>query len=367
MAYSFLSDPITVQIVAPDNVVGRNVTYKVLDNTDGTLLYTGSFYATGNVQVIYLNDILFNINDNYEWFRNPVTKTITNSPHKTNIKIVFDYDSSIIFSNILHVTRVPNKEFIYYKPIEKEEQIISFNNWGTGVLPRIPLVNHNIPKLFMAVMVNYPKSLLNNNTHLSLDLYDNNTNEHITQLDATERLNETGYSKYLFDGQFFDMMIADINTLGVSDCHIGITALPTMGTTKHCDICRIDSNPADYYVMWINRVGAWQSQPLCAKYEMKEKLTTDNIVTVLNETIPYSKTSEYSWTLNSHWLTYAEHDEFESLLTSKYVYLYNTKTNEGHYVTVTDSNWTFKDNANTKKPFNLTLNVTKSVKQNIIY
>lgn len=122
---------------------------------------------------------------------------------------------------------------------------------------------------------------------------------------------------------------------------------------------------SEFYIAWINRYGQFQCQPFCKKWEMKEKVTTANTVTLTDETVPYRKTTEFSWTLNSDWLTYAEHDEYESLLISKYVYLFNSQSNEGYFVNVTDANWIFKNTTNTKKPFNLTVNVTKSQKQNI--
>ena len=124
---------------------------------------------------------------------------------------------------------------------------------------------------------------------------------------------------------------------------------------------------SEYYIMWINRCGQFQCQPFCKNWEMKEKVTTSTITTVNNETIPYSKVNEFSWTLNSDWLTTEEHEEYEGLLASKYVYLYNANTQEGHFVNVKDADWTFKNSTNAKKPFNLTINLTKAVKQTMIY
>jgi hypothetical protein len=99
---------------------------------------------------------------------------------------------------------------------------------------------------------------------------------------------------------------------------------------------------------------------------MKETVKTDNLTTIYNETIPYHKTTQFSWTLNSEWLTVKEHDEFESILTSKYLLLYNTKTWQGYYVNATDTNWTFRNHTNTKKPFNLTINLSEIRKSNIV-
>ena len=380
----YLSDPIILKFKLPDTYTGRNVPYDVTDDRTGEVLYTGSIYVTGEYQTLYLNDIVCNLNDDYSWFlrrkeanltnENDVEGLITNSPHQSKIYIRFDKNNDMIYTipDIIHATKVPNRPDKYASAVNYDN-IMSFNQWGTGVIPKIPKLTYTDPKFFLAMMVAYPQHVFQNNQLLRIALFDkhNMVSTDITTL-GTWDIDEDGVTKYYMGRQTFYFLgryFTNNPTLPY--------ALPekfwlgcygdNMAPSDAAPICEIESDPAEYYVSWINRYGAWQCQPLCAKHEMKEKVTTSNIVTLTNETVPCDKTSEYTWQLNTHWLTYDEHDEFESLLTSKYVYLYNTKTNEGHYVTVTDSNWTFRDSVNTKKPFNLTLNLTKSMKQNIIY
>lgn len=123
----------------------------------------------------------------------------------------------------------------------------------------------------------------------------------------------------------------------------------------------------EFYLAWINRAGNFSMFPFCKNWEMKEDIKTSNITTVNNETIPYQKTNEYSWTLNTDWLDMNRFNTMEGLLASKYVYLYNSRTGQCDYVNIKDSNWTFKNTTNANKPFNLTVNVVKAQKQNIIY
>lgn len=360
---TYLSDPITLTVALPENA-GQNVSYTVTDHNSGEDLYIGSVYATGSEQTFYFNDIVYSINDNYKWFRQPTAGLLRNSPHNTKLYVLFN-NTQYEIPQIIHATKVPNKPVKYDLPTSGEERIVSFTEWGTGVTPRIPRISKRFPNMFMAMMIAYPDTLPLSNTTLSLAVFDDFDRKIDTVTTISNWYNgEPCITKFVCDNHFFDTMTTILKDTTKTNLHVGVVG-NRMSAYNNCKLCDIDDNPADYYVAWINRFGAWQCQPLCSKYEMKEKVTTNDIITVNNETVPCEKISEYSWTLNTHWLTYSEHDEFESLLSSKYVYLYNTKTNEGHYVTVTDSNWTFKDSVNTNKPFNLTLNLTKSTKQNM--
>lgn len=366
---TFLSDPIKLKFTLPDIYTGTNVPYTIEDTRTGEIIYTGAVYATGNEQTLYLNDIVYNLNDTYDWFFNfnytNSNVELRNSPCITNLKIVFNNNITYNVDDILHATRVPNSTDNYAKPMD-DTKLIPFTSWGTGVLPRIPRnpdLNGKVTKMFCMLSIAYTNNFRANNRSIELGLY--NDENILTSLIGINSFNnyENGVTKQYFGGEFFNLLYNRLYDISDNTVYLGAKG---NSETTYTNLVAIDNDNAEFYVMWTNRLGAWQCQPLCAKNQMTEKVTTQSIVTLTDDSVPCSKTSEFSWTLNTHWLNYAEHEEFESLLTSKYVYLYNTKTNEGHYVTVTDSNWTFKNAVNTKKPFNLTLNLTKSHKQNII-
>lgn len=362
----YLSDPITLSFTLPEKYTGQNVQYKVYNWESGDLLYNGSIYATGKEQTIHLNDLLYTIGDTYDWFIKPTEGAITNSPHAVTLKVIFDNDISYFIYDIIFATKTPNSINNYRTPNLDVEELVSFNEWGTGVIPRVPRIQW-YKNFFSAVMLNFSDGYRDINHQTVINICDENRNMlHAEPIYYIDNDDFNYYIKICLGQDFWN----DVGNIMVNNdsrnyhiCAFG----DSQNVTEEQVLCYLDDEPADYYVSWINRFGAWQCQPLCAKYEMKEKVTTENIVSLINETIPCTKTSEFTWTLNTHWLTYAEHNEFESLLTSKYVYLYNTKTLEGHYVNVTDSNWTFRNDVNTKKPFNLTINVTKSMKQTITY
>lgn len=371
MAYIYLNEPIILYFTLPSEYAGKNVTYTVTNVNTNAVIYTGTIYATGKPQQLSLNDIIDLTTDTFDWFRNDSNTykdslLITSSPLFSDIKITFDGSINYKINNIVHGYTYPNATGSPATPLDN--MVGTVNAW-TGILPRIPKLTNPgtlTPQndFFAMFTLTYNSTTgSHQDPMMQIKLYDVNGNR-LSYPASPEIVPTAGYIKYVIGS-----MIMYSRFVNAADKELGyLTATISARdgyNSNETKIAYIDDKPADYYIMWINRFGTWQCQPLCAKWELTEKVTTNSITTIYDETIPYQKSSEFNWKLNTHWLNYDEHEEFQSLLTSKYVYLYNTKTHEGHYVTITDSNWTFKNEVNTNKPFNLTLNVTKSIKQNI--
>lgn len=368
----YLSDPITVKFTLSDSVIGTNVRYTVdvYGKTINTI-YTGTVYATGKEQTLYLNDILYTIQDSYEWFVNTnVSRVVENASYfMPQIRVKFEDGNTYYLTDVVFATRVPNNKTNLPETPSDMLALTPLVECGNKVYPRMPVsANFNSNMFFGTGILHY--NGLSNTTKTYIGVFIDN------EAGSTNRLGilsisgiqyGENLSKYIYNK---DVVNSLSRILGAStDGNPYIGAYLTLGSGQPSGtikLCEIDYEPAPYYVAWINRFGCWQCQPLHSKYEMTEKVDTKYILTVNNENIPVEKNSEFKWTLNTDWLTYTEHDEFESILTSKYVYLYNTETEEGHYVTVDDSNWTFRNSVNTNKPFNLTLKLSKSFKQNII-
>ena len=367
MAYKYLSDPIVLYFTLPESLAGTNVNFTVTDEATGVPLYNGSVYATGKKQKLVLNDIATLLQDDYDWFRNTDSDTnhpttiITDSP--TFATLVVSFDGSYIYEvpEIVLGRSYPNATGSIFIPSNGDNELVTMNEWGTGVIPRIPKSTKVTSKFFTMFGYVYAQSTHANANRITLSII-NGTGQ-AKPLNHSDISDDPTMTKVLYGPATINSMITTAD-----DFKYLAAALynGSMIVTPYKIVANIDNDPADYYISWINRYGAWQCQPMCAKWEMSEKVTTESITTLDNETIPHTKTSEYNWTLNSHWLNYAEHEEFESLLHSKYIYLFSPKYNEGHFVNITDSNWTFKNEVNTKKPFNLTVNLTKSQKQNIV-
>ena len=371
MAYKYLSEPIVLYFTLPDNLKGTNVSYTVTDEATGVPLYNGSVYATGGQQSLVLNDIASLNLDTYDWFRNPdsnnkhTTKVIDNAPVFGTLVVSFENDLTYEIPDIVYGYNYPNASGSIDVPPEGDNRLVTINDWGTGIIPRIPFIKSAVSPFFMMMSYIYPNSSFTNANSVVLGLFDENDTK-LVNLATTSISTDPTVTKILYGPSHINTMMLykndNVKFIAAALTRTGGSIL----VTPFKVVAYVDREPADYYISWINRFGTWQCQPMCAKWEMTEKVTTESITTVRNETIPHTTTSEYSWTLNSHWLNYAEHEEFESLLHSKYIYLYSPKYNEGHFVNITDSNWTFKNEVNTKKPFNLTVNLTKSQKQNVI-
>ena len=132
-------------------------------------------------------------------------------------------------------------------------------------------------------------------------------------------------------------------------------------------VANIDLSPADYYLIWYDRTGAYQCQPFSKRGVHSEAITSNTLVNILEETRPYEKLVEDKWTINTDWLSESEYKAYESIFTSPYLYLYDSKLDTGWWVNCTDKNWTQKTYKNQKRLFNLTVNLTTNKKQRLLY
>lgn len=366
--YKYLSDNIILSFQLPDKYTSSTVPYAVYLTPDHyNPIYVGTIFCTGGMQQLHLNDIIESVSDDFGWFR-----TQSQNTNQTGVLMNFriDFDNSITYylHDVLNAYRIPNtaKEDVF---TDDSGEIKLMSEYGNGMRPRIPAYIAEDSDFFLSTNINvyaddasqkygvaiYGKTTSNPETtcFLNFKTYDINgiIEQPVIKGDVLQHIaqyadNDNNTELYLGIGKV---------TNGVYD--------KSQTFNKLCDI---DKCPADFYLCWLNRYGVYQCQPFHKKWEMTENVTTSNRATIYNETVPYHKTTQFNWVLNSDWLSYKEHDEFESLLTSKYVYLYNSQTQEGHYVNVTDSDWTFRNAKNTKRPFNLTINVSKSTKTNIV-
>lgn len=138
-------------------------------------------------------------------------------------------------------------------------------------------------------------------------------------------------------------------------------------TNQAQKIAVIDECDSRFYLVWITRNNDYMCRPFCKKSTLTESVTTNYVYSVTNRKSAYMKASKYSWTLNSDWLTYDEHNVYESLLVSPIVYLYDNETGKMLRVNVTDGEWKEKNTQNTKKPFNMTVNVELADEKTMIY
>jgi hypothetical protein len=132
-------------------------------------------------------------------------------------------------------------------------------------------------------------------------------------------------------------------------------------------IAKVDKCPAEYYLIWIDRTGAYQCQPFKGKNKLSESVSTSYITSLIGTDIVSGKQITNSFSLNSEWLTYDEYKAFESIFSSKFLYLYNTEYDEGYEVVLTNNEWTEKTKQNRDKMFNLSIEVKSARPQIITY
>jgi hypothetical protein len=135
---------------------------------------------------------------------------------------------------------------------------------------------------------------------------------------------------------------------------------------RYTIIANIDECPSDYYLIWMDRTGAYQCQPFTKKVSRTENITTTTVMNMLDVSRPAVTTIKNTWTLNSDWLNKDEYNAFESIFVSPYLYLYDTKIDKGYWVNCDTKQWTSKTKFD-KKLHNLSVTVSSIAPQNIVY
>lgn len=332
-----LSDDLKQYYNLGDAYVGQNVTYSVTINTvnDGDTvsetIYHGQLYYM-KPSYLYFKDIIWPYVVDNSWFIPGQNPKFYNGTYEFTVTISFSTGTSYTTDTIRAVTDIPT---VSITPIPSILPIFSSDS-----------------EFFFAWLCPYDSTSI---TWSSAVDYMSNTHD-ITD-DPIGHFNCTG--SY--------MITAGLVPYDYS--HSSIKSLWVYNRTEPSESKRVAvyDDHSRYFLIWITRDNDYMCRPFCKRYDLKENVSTSYITTYDDRNIPYQKSSEYQWTLNSDWLTYNEHNVYESLMTSQYVYLYDNETGKRYPVNVTDSEWTHKNEQNNKKPFNLTVTVQLNQKQTLIY
>lgn len=365
--FRYLSDLLYVRIEFP-YIIG-NVPYRVdikptyKDDSFYTTVYRGSIYSTGKAMKVYLNDIIETNMDSYEWFNNRTIPTGEDSSfiNRTyvDVKVVFDIagaEMEYLLTDIINGYLSPDMEHELKFDYDSDTSVKAFMELGYKVIPHIPYGTRSWQDEGMVVDFSMPVKLFINSDMSDVRMQIRNASGNPV-LDTNRGSQQGPIMGINIGSALLDM--ATINGEGYT--------IYAKYDNDETPLAIIDYKPAEYYLMWINRHGAVQCQPFCKKNTLNESVSTDYISTLTNDQTVSNKKVEYNWSLNSHWLTYNEHGEFESLLVSKYVWLYDVAKGWFYPVNVTNSNWSYKNPNNNKRPFNLNINLKLSQSQNINY
>ena len=147
----------------------------------------------------------------------------------------------------------------------------------------------------------------------------------------------------------------------------GRKTLVVQSQTQTREIAEIDICPARYYLEWIDRKGGIQSQPFNGTAKFSEDFARVQIQSGMGHKRNVSLQDTIKWTINTDWIDENLYPYYESIYTSPYLLLYDTKTDKSFNVILTDKGYTEKTKKNQKKLFNMTLNVTADKIQNMYY
>lgn len=332
-----LSDDLKQYYNLGDTYVGQNVTYSVTINTvnDGNTvsetIYHGQLYYM-KPSYLYFKDIIWPYVVDNSWFIPGQNPTFYNGTYEFTVTISFSTGTSYTTDTIRAVTDIPTVP--------------------TTPIPSILPIFSSDSEFFFAWLCPYDSTSI---TWSSAIDYMSNTHEIMD--DPIGHFNCTG-SYMITSGLVpYDYSHSSIKSLWVYN---------SADSSESKRIAVYDDH-SRYFLIWITRDNDYMCRPFCKRYDLKENVSTSYITTYDDRNIPYQKSSEYQWILNSDWLTYNEHNVYESLMISQYVYLYDNETGKRYPVNVTNSEWAHKNEQNNKKPFNLTVTVQLNQKQTLIY
>lgn len=360
----------------------------------------GRVYSYKEGQKLYLNDILTSYADNYSWMSydniyklnklgvgNQInTLQIQNLPNTfTRVRYTIGSttgytDVSLWFDN-KRTYNGKGLDFNWFPSTNSGQNGFNLLSKRTNVLPRIPKLNVTQTDFFIGAAVAINKGWMNYSS------VDGDRLFRIVALDKNKNLindMDDGLYKLTYEPTscVFSILIGGYLPAGASPGvfdttnfkYLAVAPVHGIGTEPQWNdikdniiIAEYDDCVADYYLIWCDRTGGYQCQPFRKKSTLSEDIATSTLTNSYNEERPYLRTVTNKWTLNSDWLSYDEYQAYESIFTSPYTYLFDTKFNELTPVICTDKSWTEKTNKNTNKPFNLKITVTENKKQNIIY
>lgn len=140
------------------------------------------------------------------------------------------------------------------------------------------------------------------------------------------------------------------------------------GREKLFDVANVDTCSRDYYLIWKDRLGGFQSQPFDKNITFSEDLTTENVTNYKGTTKYSNIQSQPKWIINSNWISDNLLPYYESIFVSPIIMLFDSREDKVYNVNVTDKTYTEKTFLNNqRKLFNLQLNLELNKKQNMIY
>lgn len=378
----YLSDLLYVDIDTSGFLV-PNIDYQVwminptASGNSEELIYTGRIWKTGGKVRIYLNDIIATHTYNNSY----ITDHISDTPSGVlfNIKVVIP--------SIAYEYNIDGDPYImnYYKDAKttRYDSMMSLDTGlpylynilfqRTNVLPRIPKLGYATDNFFLSSLIattsewRYSSEIDGDAVYNIVGTKDDTDITNYMTFDNGALINAItikGQDLYDLTKESDKIYFTPTSLFEVE----GEDEREYKPELVNCTpIAIVDECPSDYYLIWIDRTGAYQCQPFNGKVTLSESLSTNYRYDSIDTEIPFNKKVTDKWNLNSNWLTYEEYKAYESIFTSKYLYLFDTKNDEGWEVVLDTNKWTEKTKENKDKMFNLQLDMHSARPQNILY
>lgn len=362
-----LSDELYIEIDLSD-WEGQQLRYEVyMENypiEDVKTIYYGQIYALSEPQRIYLNDII----ETYSYDNNYGTKGTKAVVDPFGVMSIISINFPDIDQNfsLLSENGDPATVMHYFKNYDtKRPNLINeYDGFESGVLcnaldfkmlpktvyPRVPQLPYITEEMWLAFMI-FQSDEYRSQTS-SLRPYKNGLRLGTYALPIA-------YANNIY---CFNTTKIPYSNLTTGD---EVRLVKSGGET--IKIADVDQCPSKYYLMWIDRTGGWMSWGFDGRCVMSEDVSTQYRVDMRNRNHTYLKSVNTKWLLNSLPLSLNENKAMESILTSPYLYLYDVENDESVEVIVNTNKYESKTLSNTKGLFNLSLEVSTSQSQNILY
>lgn len=371
-----LRDKIFIETTVPDEYVGKYINYELTMwiNTGLSIslkeIFSGRcFCQTKNIK-IYISDL---INDNA--YKGQMVSDISyipvgNEPIMFTVNLSGDGGISAQTKSIICTNPMLSKNITEWEYLSNlsEYKAISINRYLTDndndiVLPTLPVITSDNTEFFFSNII------------LTSYKWISGAGLQTGKIRLVSLDNKGGYNTYFnFDvpqSGIIYLKITDIATLksllGTNAYSIGVASTDSTVSQSLSTIAKVDRCNSEYFLIWVNRAGNYQCQPFNKKVYFAEDITTKNIINFIDESRPYLKEVASKWTLHSGWLTNSERDEYESILVSPCIYLYNNYTGRLIRVNCEQTSWEQKTKNNNNKPHNMIIELSSDRKQRLLY
>ena len=245
-------------------------------------------------------------------------------------------------------------------------KIYNILNQRTQLVPRVPRVQGSDCNFWLGIMAAGTKGFWNSsNRYMIVGVGKNGETSQYRRVTPSA----PSFVRNLSGLDYLETIGNDytINIDGTSDYKAKEIWLSDTNFNVKVKLADVDDCPSKYYLIWMDRSGAYQCQPFNKKSTRKENVRRTQITNFLEEDRNVGVSIRDSWTLNTDWLNEEEYKAYESIITSPYLYLYDTEIDRGYWVNCKDNSWEEKTVKNNKKLFNMSVNVETLAPVNIIY